>query len=333
MSGGRGLARRPRSLGRAAAARSLAVAAAAALLAGCLHEPVRIAGSNVLAAAVATLDLPEDAAVLVGGGDIADCEDLAGARATAELIALVLARAPEAVVFTTGDHAYPRGTPHEFTACYAPTWGRFNARTAPTPGNHDYETPGASGYFAYFDAFTTRPGARPTGYYAFEHGGWLVVVLNSLLPVEPGSVQVRWLEDVLARSPSECVVAIWHHPRRSSGFHGYLPWDAGRDTAAFWDVLQRHGADIVLNGHDHLYERFARLDGQGRRVEDGLRQFTVGTGGAGLHPIVRQRAGSEYLTNGVYGVLVLVLRPDRYDWAFVGVDGVVHDRSRQSVAC
>jgi len=324
---------RPRSAARADIGCGLALAAAASLVSGCMHEPVRFAGGNALAAAVATLDLPEGAAVLVGGGDIADCDDLAGPRATAELIELVLARAPEAIVFTTGDHAYPRGTPDEFAACYAPTWGRFNARTAPTPGNHDYETPGASGYFAYFDVFGERPDARPTGYYAFEHGAWLVVVLNSLLAVDPESVQVRWLDGLLAETRTECIVAIWHHPVRSSGFHGYLPWDAGRDTVAFWDVLQRHGADIVLNGHDHLYERFAKLDGEGRRVDDGLRQFTVGTGGAGLHPIVRQRARSEYLTNGVYGVLVLVLQPNRYDWAFIGVDGFVHDQSTASVAC
>ena len=308
-------------------------AAAAALAVACMHEPVRFASSNGLAAAVATLELPPDAAVLVGSGDIADCETPAGAAATGELIGLVLQRAPDALVFTTGDHAYPDGAPEEFAACYAPRWGAFNARTRPTPGNHDYETPDAAGFFEYFDVFSTTPGARPTGYYAFEHGAWLIVVLNSLLAVEPGSVQVRWLDGLLAARARECVLAIWHHPLRSSGFHGYIPWDAGRDPRALWDVLLRHGADVVLNGHDHLYERFAKLDARGRPDERGLRQFTVGTGGAELHPIVRRRAGSEYLTNDVYGVLVLTLRPGRYDWAWVGVDGVIHDRSESSVAC
>lgn len=331
MSSAARLARRP-GKGRSIAARGIALAAAAGLLPGCLHAPARYAGGNALAAAVAALELPEDAAVLVGGGDIADCDDLAGARATAELIELVLERATEAIVFTTGDHAYPSGTPTEYAACYAPTWGRFNARTAPTPGNHDYETPGASGYFAYFDVFAARPGARPTGYYAFEHGTWLVVVLNSLLAVEPGSAQLRWLEHLLAENRTECIVAIWHHPLRSSALHGYLPWDVGRDTVAFWDVLERHGADVVLNGHDHVYERFAQLDSRGRHG-GGMRQFTVGTGGAGLHPIVRQRRGSEYLTNDVHGVLVLALGQGRYDWAFIGVDGFVHDRSPASVPC
>jgi len=308
-------------------------AAAGVLLAGCKHEPVRIVPSNGLAAAVATLDLPADAAVLVGTGDIADCDAPAGAEATGELIELVLERAPGAIVFTTGDHAYPDGSPQQFAECYDPAWGAFNARTVPTPGNHDYETPDASGFFGYFEVFAARPGARPTGYYAFERGAWLVIVLNSLLAVDPGSVQVRWLERVLAASDTECVLAIWHHPLRSSGFHGYLPWDEGRETRAFWDVLLRHGADVVLNGHDHVYERFAKLDAEGRPDDAGLRQFTVGTGGAGLHPIVRQRAGSEYLTNEVYGVLVLALGPRGYDWTFVGVDGVVHDRGGTPASC
>ena len=298
-----------------------------------MHEPVQIVSNDALAAAVASLDIPDDAAVLVGSGDIADCEAREGARATGALIRSVLERAPGAIVFTTGDHAYPDGSPEQFAECYAPVWGEFNARTVPTPGNHDYETPEARGYFDYFDVFRVRPGARPAGYYALEHGSWLVVVLNSLLAVEPESVQVRWLDELLSRNGAECVVAIWHHPLRSSGFHGYLPWDAGRDTAAFWDVLLRHGADLVLNGHDHVYERYGKLDADGRPDDGGLRQFTVGTGGAGLHPIVRQRRGSEYLTNDVHGVLVLALGQGRYDWAFIGVDGFVHDRSPASVPC
>lgn len=311
----------------------LLITSAGVLLAACVHEPTQIVSGNGLAAVVATLDFPDDGAVLVGTGDIADCESLAGAEATGELIVLVLERRPDAIVFTTGDHAYPDGAPEQFAECYDPVWGSFNARTTPTPGNHDYETPGAAGFFDYFEVFTAHPGARPTGYYAFEHGAWLVVVLNSLLAVDAGSVQVQWLERVLAESAAECVIAIWHHPLRSSGFHGYVPWDEGRGTDVLWNVLQRHGADVVLNGHDHLYERFGRLDADGRPDDAGLRQFTVGTGGAGLHPIVRQRSDSEYLTNEIYGVLVLVLRPRGYDWTFVGVDGAIHDRSSASVPC
>ena len=134
-------------------------------------------------------------------------------------------------------------------------------------------------------------------------------------------------------SDAECVLAAWHHPLRSSAFHGYWPWDAGRDTTPFWDVLLRHGADVVLNGHDHVYERFSKLDADGRPSEDGIRQFIVGTGGAGLHPIIRRRAGSDVLLNETYGVLVLTLGAGRYAWAFVGADGAVHDRSESPEAC
>ena len=308
------------------------VLAATVLLGGCLHAPVDIAPQAALAATIESLDLG-DAAVLVGTGDIADCDDLAGAAATGELIRRVLDSHPEALVFTTGDHAYPDGSPEEFAACYEPVWGDFNARTVPTPGNHDYETPDAGGYFDYFDVFAAHPAARPRGYYAVEHGDWLIVVLNSLLHIDAGSVQLRWLETQLAERGADCVIAIWHHPVRSSAFHGYLPWERGRRTAAFWEVLERHGADVILNGHDHVYERFAKLDAAGRRDAAGIRQFTVGTGGAGLHPIVLQRRHSEYLTNDVYGVLVLALRSGEYEWAFVGSDGAIHDRSAAPEAC
>lgn len=307
--------------------------AAAGLLGGCVHQPMQIASSDALEAAVAALDIPADAAVLVGAGDIADCERPEAPAATGTLIRAVLERAPGARVFTAGDHAYPDGTPEQFADCYAPAWGDFNARTAPTPGNHDYRTPGASGYFGFFEIFAAQPGAKPTGYYAFKHGDWLVIALNSLLAVEPDAVQTRWLEALLEERSTECMLAIWHHPLRSSAFHGYLPWDEGRDTRAFWDVLLRHGVDVVLNGHDHVYERFAELDARGRPDDAGIRQFTVGTGGAELHPIVRQRAGSEFLTNETYGVLVLMLRRGQYEWAFVGVDGVVHDRSAAPEMC
>lgn len=302
-------------------------------LLGCMHQQVEIVSPTVLRDTVATLEIPAGAAVLVGTGDIADCETLPGAGATGDLVRAVLERVPDAIVFTTGDHAYPDGSAQDYRDCYTPTWGEFADRTVPTPGNHDYETPGAEGYFDYFPLFERLPGARPSSYYHFRHGTWLVVVLNSLLKVEPGSVQVRWLERVLNEQAAECVVAIWHHPLRSSGFHGFIPWDPGRDTRAFWDVLIRHGADIVLNGHDHLYERFAKRDPRGAHDESGLRQFTVGTGGAGLHPIVRQRRDSKFLTNDVYGVLLLALGERDYTWAFVGTDGRVHDRSAAPAAC
>lgn len=302
-------------------------------IAACAHAPDGLAPEAALVAAIDEIGLTTDAAVLVGTGDIASCERPDPPAATAALVRAVLERAPDALVFTTGDHAYPDGTPEEFEACYDPVWGEFNSRTVPTPGNHDYETEHAAGYFGYFEIFRERPEARRGGYYDLDIGAWRIVVLNSLLPLEPDSPQLAWVEQRLEAEPSRCLLATWHHPLRSSGFHGWLPWDRGRDTDVLWRPLSRHGVDVILNGHDHVYERFARLDADGRPDPDGARQFTVGTGGAELHPIVRQRRYSEYLTNETYGVLVLILRDDSYEWAYVGTDGVVHDRSAEPVPC
>jgi acid phosphatase type 7 len=316
--------------GRALAAAACAVAAG---VAACAQYSLRPATDEQLATAIAGLGVPAAAAVFVGAGDIAMCEDLGPAEATARLLDAVTAAFPEALVFTTGDHAYPDGTAAEFAECYEPTWGRFNARTRPTPGNHDYETPGAEPYFDYFDLFDELPGARQLGYYGFELGTWHAVALNSIISVSPASTQVAWLEAELTAARRECVLAYWHSPLFSSGFHGLNPWDSGRDTAAFWQVLMRHGADVVVNGHEHFYERYAPQDADGRARPDGLRQFVIGSGGAGLHRVLRRRANSVYANNDVFGVLILVLRPDSYEWAFVGIDAVVHDRSDAPVAC
>ncbi|HEX7082326.1 MAG TPA: metallophosphoesterase [Gammaproteobacteria bacterium] len=313
--------------------RRTVAAAACAALAACAYSPARIASADRIAAAVGALELGGRAAVLVGAGDIARCDEPQGARATAEIVAAVVAAAPDAIVFTAGDHAYEHGSALQFRECYDPLWGRFNARTFPTPGNHDYETAGAVPYFDYFDVFDVRPEARPTGYYSFDAGGWLVVALNSMLRIEPGAVQVRWLERTLAEAAGRCILAFWHHPLASSGFHGFMPWDPGRDTAIFWERLARHGGDVVVNGHDHLYERFAPRDAEGRAAAGGMRQFTVGTGGGGLHPIIWRRRDSVFATDETYGVLVLMLEPTSYEWAFIGADGIVHDRSDGPVAC
>lgn len=302
------------------------------ILAGCAPVPERIAREEDLAAAIAALDISADAEVLVGAGDIASCSEPEGAAATGILIAEVLARAPEALVFTTGDHAYPDGTPEEFEACYEPAWGAFNARTIPTPGNHDYRTPEAAGYYGYFEVFQRRPEAVGRGYFTLQLGEWRILVMNSLLPLEPDSPQIDWVKQ-LAAEPADCVLAIWHHPLRSSAFHGWQPWDRGRDTDVFWKALAPLGVDVILNGHDHVYERFAPLDVRGRPSADGARQFTVGTGGAELHPVIGKRRHSEYLINETYGVLLLLLRSGSYEWAFIGTDGVVHDRSTGATEC
>jgi 3',5'-cyclic AMP phosphodiesterase CpdA len=248
-------------------------------------------------------------------GDIARCANpdpaWSGAAATAALIDAGLAFDPGAAVLALGDLTYPVGAPAEFTDCYGPTWGRFKARTYPTPGNHEYATKGAAGYFGYFGA------AAGPGYYSIRLGAWRVFSLNSNLAAPAHAVQLAWLRAELARQPARCTLAYWHHPLYSSGMKGND--DRMKDA---WRVLYEAGADVVLSGHDHLYERFAPQDTDGRRDDRrGLRQFVVGTGGAFPTPFLRTRANSEARDSNHSGVLKLVLRDDGYDWQFLQVAG------------
>ena len=241
--------------------------------------------------------------VFVGAGDIATCDP--NAESTARLIDSI-----GGTVFTLGDHAYPLGAEPEFRQCYDPTWGRHRARTRPSPGNHDYQQRGAGPYFEYFGANAGPAGA---GYYSFELGSWLVLSLNSATNIP---AQVTWLNNTLGRSRSRCAIAYWHEPLYSSGPNPKNP--AVRDL---WHVLYRFGVEIVLNGHDHIYERFAPQDDTGRvDRERGIRQFVVGTGGAALHPSMHRVPNSEILITA-FGVLKLTLTADGYDWEFIPVSG------------
>jgi hypothetical protein len=241
--------------------------------------------------------------VLVGAGDIADCD--LNAEATARLLDAI-----GGTVFTLGDNAYPRGTEQEFRQCYEPTWGRHKDRTRPAPGNHDYESPGAGPYFDYFGASAGPPGL---GYYSYDVGGWLVLALNSNAHFDD---QVKWLNDMFDRHVPPCTLAYWHHPFYSSGPSDKLP-----QIQRLWDVLYRNGAEIVMSGHDHLYERFAPQDERGRLdPERGIRQFIVGTGGGGLDVSRGIAPNSERLIAG-FGVLKLTLSPGSYQWDYVPVAG------------
>lgn len=260
------------------------------------------------------------ASFFTGAGDIAEC-GTAGAESTARL----LDRIP-GLVWTTGDNAYPAGTARDFELCYDPTWGRHRARTRPTPGNHEYWTPGALPYFAYFG---DAAGTAGEGWYTFEYAGWRVVALNSNVETGVNSSQLRWLRSVLNDDSHRCTVAYFHHPLVSSGSHGSNP-DAleQADVRSFWAALHAAGAEIILAGHDHHYERFAPMTPRGTIDPDrGIRQFIVGTGGGtlrgqgpSLHP------ASEFFQQGVHGVLKLELRADGYGWEFVSIDGRVLDR-------
>jgi hypothetical protein len=266
--------------------------------------------------AVTLLPMPRASAaavgsvVLVGAGDIASCSSTADQR-TARLLDEI-----DGTVFTAGDNAYPSGSTWQFRHCYDPSWGRHFARTRPSIGNHEYETPGASGYFNYFG---WRAGKAGRGWYAYNRGAWRIYVLNSncgqVGGCWVGSRQERWLRADLAAHPRECVLAYWHHPRFSSGFHGNQ-----KQVRGFWKTLQAAGADVVVNGHDHDYERFAPQDSSGDLdLAHGVRQFVVGTGGRELRPLGAPRSNSESANDDAFGVLKLVLGDGWYRWRFIAV--------------
>lgn len=244
---------------------------------------------------------------LVGAGDIGFCGSPAP-EATARLIDAI-----PGAVFTTGDNAYMEGSAKNFAECYEPNWGRHKGRTYPSPGNHDYGTPGAAGYFSYFGS---RAGPSGLGYYSFDLGNWHIVSLNSNVAHGAGSAQLAWLRGDLEANRRACSIAFWHQPLFSSGPNGPSP--GLRDT---WRLLYEFNVDLVLNGHDHLYERFGPQDPDGRPDETrGIRQFTVGTGGASLYRQATRRANSEALSSA-YGVLKLTLRANDYQWQFLPVPG------------
>ena len=249
--------------------------------------------------------------VLVGAGDIASCDDLRGAQATANLIEKI-----SGTVFAVGDLAYPNGSDEDFMKCYGPTWGRFKDRTRPAAGNHEYHHHGASGYVHYFGAAAGDP-AR--AYYSYDLGAWHIIVLNSecgsVGGCEIASPQARWLIQDLAQHPTLCTLAYFHRPLFSSGAkHG-----SDLEMRAMWQVLYNARADVVINGHDHDYERFAPQDPDGNAdLRRGIREFVVGSGGKNSH----RRMGhplpnSEARNDDTFGVLKLTLHASGYDWRFV----------------
>ena len=251
--------------------------------------------------------------LFVGAGDIATCAN-SNDEATARLLDGIAG-----TVFTLGDNAYESGTVTEFATCYAPSWGRHKARTRPAAGNHDYNTSGASGYFNYFGAAAGNPGE---GYYSYDLGAWHIVVINSNCSqvggCSAGSSQERWLRADLAAHSTTCTLAYWHHPLFSSGYHGSLP-----ATLAIWQALYDYNADMVLNGHDHDYERFAPQAPNGAADSArGLREFVVGTGGKDLRSFSGAPLANTQARNAnTYGVLKLTLHPAGYDWQFIPVAG------------
>jgi hypothetical protein len=249
---------------------------------------------------------------LVGAGDIASCSQN-NDSATARLLGNI-----PGTVFTLGDNVYPNGTATQFANCYDPTWGRHKARTKPTLGNHDYNTNGSSAYFNYFGP---RAGARGKGYYSYDRGSWHIVALNSNCEKVGGcgidSPQGRWLRNDLANNPSQCTLAYFHHPLYASGTSSNAP-----EVKPFWNILYNRGAEVILAGHAHRYERYAKITPGGASSANGIRQFIVGTGGEpGGAYNGPDHPDMQVMKRNTPGVLRLNLRASSYAWKFVPIAG------------
>ena len=259
---------------------------------------------------------------LMTAGDIAQCflrpaRDTA-AEKTAKLVERQLADAgSNSNVLTLGDNAYLAGASLGYTDCYEKTWGRFIDKTFAIAGNHDYDN-GKSNYFDYFGA-KASPDGKGTGYYRIDQNGWTVFALNSNIDATAASVQAQWLKQELATA-QPCVAAAWHHARFTSAPDG----DNAKMTA-MWDILDQAKVDMVLQGHEHQYERFAPMTADGTlSATGGMRSFVVGTGGAETYAHATVRAGSEKQLE-TFGVMRLSLSAGNAKWRFIDVDNAVRD--------
>jgi hypothetical protein len=262
--------------------------------------------------------------VIAAAGDIACAEvqsllNLGNSGCQMQSTSDLLVNQSLTAVLPLGDLQYGGATLSQFQQFYQPTWGRVKASSRPVVGNHEYETPGATGYFQYFGA---AAGETNQGYYSYDVGAWHLIALNSNCRdvaggCEAGSPQEQWLKADLASHPNRCTLAYWHHPRFSSGPHGN-----NVAVQAFWQGLEDAGADVVLVGHDHLYERFAPQTAEGVADGDrGMRSFVVGTGGKSLYLAQSVQPHSEVRNSETYEVLELALHQDGYEWQFVPIAG------------
>ena len=285
-----------------------------------MHRFIRATLALILVASVPfgkppTATAQTSVRTLVAAGDIASCGYTTDSRTAA------LLDDTSGTVLALGDNAYQQGSFLQYRDCYDPTWGRHFERTRPVPGNHEYKTAGAAGYFRYFGSRAGTPGR---GWYAFDRGAWRIYALNSNCSEVGGcwvgSRQQRWLAADLDANPRECVLAYWHHPYFSSGFHGNFT-----EVRGLWKTLEAAGADVVVNAHDHDYERFAPQTWPGRANPNGIREFVVGTGGAHLRPFEVIKPNSEVRSHTSHGVLNLRLYDGMYRWRFVSIDGTFSD--------
>ena len=316
----------------------------ALMASGAMVLSVMSASPFTPAAAVPQQDDPVIAAV----GDIA-CQSFSqsdgeGACRSDEVAALITELAPDRF-FALGDLQYNNGKLEEFLRVYDRQFGHLKPITNPAPGNHEYGTEGAQGYFDYFG----EAAHGPEGYYSFDLGSWHVVSLNSDICRDdpgcgPGTPQYEWLAADLAGTDAVCTLAFQHHP-----VFDWRPWqrfvdpddprpNGGSETAMYldlWRLLDDEGVDVILNGHNHIYHRWAPQHADGQREANGIRQFTIGTGGRSLYPLGKKPQPANLLAvqNKAFGVLQMTLHDDGYDYEWVGLptDPEFHDSG--SVAC
>jgi hypothetical protein len=261
-----------------------------------------------------------DSPVVVAAGNIARCDDVDD-EATARVLGNIVLTNFRSTVLALGDNAYHQGTAESFEECYDPTWGQFKERTRPVPGNHEYYTQGAEGYFDYFGGAAGDP---DEGYYSYDLGEWHLVALNSNcgegeIRCSSFSAQVQWLEeDLAANDDKRCTLAYFHHPLFTSG--KYRP--GFPEVRPLWEALYEAGVDVVLSAHEHNYQRFAPQAPDGEAdPERGIREFVVGTGGRSHYPILDPLPNSEVHNDETYGVLKLTLHPKSYEWRFLPATG------------
>ena len=282
--------------------------------------------------APASLVALSGAALFIGAGDIGVCGSRGDER-TAQLVDSVLkadsAAGVPTAAFTLGDNAYPSGLDRDFVRCFNSSWGdpkkRIMKVLRPSIGNHDHQSARGAAYYRYFGA---RAGPAFKGYYSYDLGDWHAVVINSQMIVTGSRAEIaqqeEWLKNDLRNRSKRCTVAYFHHPLFSSGAHG-----PNRAMGPLWKILSEGGVDLVLNGHEHHYERFLPMNAAGAVDSvNGMEEIIVGTGGGGLTGIrSRPQAGSARRIQGHWGVLIATLGAEEYRTAFLDVNGEVWDPS------
>ncbi len=252
-----------------------------------------------------------------GAGDVAIC----GQEGDDQTFNLLKDQIGNGLFFVAGDSSNENGSLYEYTYCFGNTWGQLMPDLRVVPGNHDYYSDPLENYWIYFDGVAGEPGK---GWYSFDYGGWHIVMLNSncgYVGCGPSSEQIAWLKSDLEENNTQCAMAIWHHPRYNSGISGNADW-----LYTFWDALYEHGVDVIINGHDHHYERMAKINPAGELDPDfGIRSFIVGTGGASYYALDQIQPFSEVRITDTFGIIQFELLPDSYSWQFINVEGQIMD--------